>query len=44
MRNANGLNGVLLLDHLSDSQRKEAFRQLREQQLNPKPIQSNHRL
>lgn len=38
------LNGVLLLDHLSDAQRKEAFRQLREQQLNPKPIQSNHRL
>lgn len=38
------LNGVLLLDHLTEEQRKEAFRELREQQLNPSRVIPSHRL
>ncbi len=38
------LQGVLLLDHLDPDQRKEAFRQMREQQLNPSRILPSHKL
>ncbi len=38
------LDGVLLFDHLTPEQRKDAFRVMREQQLSPGIIPATHRL